>query len=322
MKNMGPWLLAAAFLLVLGGAAAYRLKDGKPVENRRSYFVKFGDLRQTVKASGVVEPKNKVEILPPVSGRVDEVLADQGQNVKKGQPLAWMSSTDRAALFDAALAQGPTVFARWERAYRATPILAPVRGMIIERNVVEGQTVTPTQILFVLADRLIIRARVDESEIGKIRIGQKTELVAEAFPEKPFEGHVRLVDYQARRIGGVSAYAVELDPRSLPAGVRSGMTVRAEFIMQTKESVMLLPLWALKGAHDATVPLQVRRGDSEETVQVKLGLSDGTNVEVVSGLSLGDEIRVEAPDFGAKSASNLFSPFGRAKKKKKKRGHP
>ena len=53
----------------------------------------------------------------------------------KGQILAWMSSTERAALMDAARSKGPEEVSRWEELYRPTPILAPIRGTVISRNI-------------------------------------------------------------------------------------------------------------------------------------------------------------------------------------------
>jgi macrolide-specific efflux system membrane fusion protein len=52
-------------------------------------------------------PQNRLEIKPPIAGRAEEVLVNEGELVKAGQIIAWMSSTDRAALLDAARAQGP-----------------------------------------------------------------------------------------------------------------------------------------------------------------------------------------------------------------------
>lgn len=306
------WVLPA-ILLVVGWLAWRSSKTARKTEAWRSYFVERGDLRQSVQASGVIDPKNRVEILPPVAGRVDKVLAEQGERFKKGKPLAWMSSTDRAAVLDAALQQGPTVYAHWEKAFRPTPILAPVDGLLIDKAVVEGQTVGGRPI-FVMADRLIVRSRVDESDISKISLGQPAAAVADAFPGKPFKGKVSLVDYQSRDAGGVTAYQVELEPEDLPAELRSGMTVKVDFLIRSSTGALLLPLGAVGGASETEVELKVKRVGLPERVKVKLGFSDGSSVVVERGLAAGDEVLVEAPDFGAEPASNPLDPFSRRKK--------
>ena len=67
-----------------------------------------------------------MEIKPPIAGRIEKLLVDEGDDVTSGQILGWMSSTDRAAILDAARAQGPEESKRWEDAYKPTPIVAPL----------------------------------------------------------------------------------------------------------------------------------------------------------------------------------------------------
>src|SRR3954470_5738623 len=91
-----------------------------PKVTYREVPVKRGDLQITVLATGTVQPENRLEIKPPIAGRIEQVLVQEGQNVKKGQLLAWMSSTERAAMLDAARSQGPAEVKKWEQLYRPT----------------------------------------------------------------------------------------------------------------------------------------------------------------------------------------------------------
>src|SRR6185295_987790 len=100
-------------------------------------------------------PLNRVEIKPPIAGRVEKLLVDEGAKVEAGQILAWLSSSDRAAILDAARAKGPAELKRWEDAYRPTPISAPLGGVVILRNAVIGETVDPGTVLFAISDTLI-----------------------------------------------------------------------------------------------------------------------------------------------------------------------
>src|ERR1041385_3591306 len=126
-------------VLALAAAVAGCHGAGGKSEARQIPVIR-GSLRLTVQATGNVQPLNKVEILPPVAGRIDKIVALEGAHVKKGQVLAWMSSSERAVLLDNARSKGPDEVKYWEEAYSPTPIIAPVDGLVIARNVVEGQT--------------------------------------------------------------------------------------------------------------------------------------------------------------------------------------
>ncbi|MEK7223385.1 MAG: biotin/lipoyl-binding protein, partial [Pseudomonadota bacterium] len=92
-------VIALAVFVMLGIAAAVywnASRDAQP--SYREVTATRGDLEVTILSTGVVQPRNRLEIKPPVAGRADEVLVAEGEAVKKGQILAWMSSTERAAL--------------------------------------------------------------------------------------------------------------------------------------------------------------------------------------------------------------------------------
>src|ERR1700733_12367316 len=82
-----------------------------------------GTIEETVNATGSVSPLNRVEIKSTMSGRIEKLLVNEGAKVNQGQIIAWMSSTDRAAILDGARAQGPDVLKKWQDVYKATPII-------------------------------------------------------------------------------------------------------------------------------------------------------------------------------------------------------
>src|SRR3989338_10376289 len=106
-------ILAVIILLVRG--CAHRGKQAAK-ETLRRVTVSRQDLRLTKTATGEVTPQNRVEVKPPIAGRIEQMLVREGDAITQGQILAWMSSSDRAALLDAARAQGPEVLAHWESA--------------------------------------------------------------------------------------------------------------------------------------------------------------------------------------------------------------
>src|SRR3989338_7639221 len=74
-----------------------RSQDGDQ-QQFRTIKVEHGSINVTVLSTGTVTPQNRLEIKPPISGRIERILVREGQRVGKGQMIAWMSSTERAAL--------------------------------------------------------------------------------------------------------------------------------------------------------------------------------------------------------------------------------
>src|SRR5580693_1185372 len=111
------WPIILILLLLIGGGAFYWFRQ-KGHHRRGDVTIerveaKLGSIQDTVQATGEVLPLNRVAINAPVAGRINQLLVAEGDSVKAGQILAWMSSTDRAAILDAARAQGPDAFKKW-----------------------------------------------------------------------------------------------------------------------------------------------------------------------------------------------------------------
>src|SRR6185437_386915 len=140
---MKKWLLLLGGIIIVGGAAYYGWSQRHKKRGDRTVQTvqaRLGSFEDSVEATGEVEPLNRVEIKPTIPGRIEQLLVDKGSRVKAGQLLAWMSSSDRASILDAALAKGPDEYKRWQDSYKPTPVVAPLSGTIILRNVVVGQT--------------------------------------------------------------------------------------------------------------------------------------------------------------------------------------
>lgn len=286
-------LLAVTALIALSGCGHGNAKaTGQKVKVQR------GDIRQVVQATGQVEPLNKVSILPPVTGRIDKIVVVEGETVKRGQVLAWMSASDRAAILDNARSEGPAVLKQWEDEYKSTPIVAPTDGLIIARNVVTGQTVAADTDMYDLSDRLVVFADVDETDLGKIHMNQIADCTVEAYPNKVFESSVSLIGHQAIKVNNVISYQINLEPKKVPGELRAGMTADVNFIVQLKQDVLWIPNFAVKGQQQgpATVKVLTTPGKPPEDRDIVLGISDGVKVEVVSGLDEGETIVIPGLD--------------------------
>ena len=313
-------VILVAFLLTILSAVGWYLLNGRDdsaYTEYREFPVTRGRIDVTVTTPGVVEPENRLEIKPPVPGRIDEVLVDEGDAVTRGQILAWISSTERAALIDAARARGPEEVKRWESFYKATPVIAPINGTIILRSVEPGQTFTSQDAVLVMSDRLTVKAQVDETDLGQIRIGQRAEVTLDAYPDKTIPADVLQIAYDAKTVNNVTTYQVDVLPGELPDFMRSGMTANVSFSVASRTDVLLLPVETVRISEGRSLVL-LRVQDSRQPVEreVRTGLSDGKNIELLSGLNEGDVVVVEQVKSGATQGTNPFAPFPPRQKKR------
>lgn len=293
MKRM---IAVAAAVAVLGGAYwAYTSraeKNGKG-ERSRPVAVEVETLEETVDATGSVSPNNRVEIKPPVAGRVETLLVDEGDRVKSGQIVAWLSSTDRAAILDAARAQGPEEFKKWQDAYKPTPVVASLPGEVILRNVVVGEAVSAATIMFAVADTLIVNAQVDEADIGKVQVGQAARIRLDSYPDQPVDGKVVDVLYEGKNVSNVITYGVKVKPETVPPFFRSQMTANVSFIIRSKAGALTLPANAVREGKDGKRVVLLpaaEEGAAPVEREVKTGIEADEKVEIVEGLAAGDKV--------------------------------
>jgi macrolide-specific efflux system membrane fusion protein len=283
----------------------------------REVAVTRGAIAVTILANGAVRPRNRLEIKPPLAGRVEQVLVQEGQAVHKGQILAWMSSSERAALLDAARARGPEEVRRWEEFYKATPILSPIHGTVIKRSVEPGQSFTSADAVLVLSDRLIVQAQVDETDIAQVKPRQKARITLDAYPSETIPAEVGAVAYEAKTVSNVTTYTVDVLPEKVPAFMRSGMTASVAFQVASKEDVVRVPSHALKARDGNAYVLVAKDGGTREERAVQTGITDGKFTEVVEGLREGEKVLIAQLRAEKRTGTNPFATFGRPAQPKK-----
>jgi HlyD family secretion protein len=218
-----------------------------------------------------------------------------------------------------------------------TVIRAPIDGVVLSRQVDEGQTVAaslqaPT--LFEIARDLTdmqLETSVDEADIGRVNTGQSVRFTVDAYPGTTFVGTVHQVRLQSTTTSGVVTYTVIIRTRNEALRLRPGMT--ADVLVQVAKSdrALVVPNAALRltaadfGGALAAVPraaagdslVFVIRGGRPEAVAVTTGLSDGVATAITSGaLREGDAVVTEVTDAAsttaaaASAASKPASPLG------------
>lgn len=226
-------------------------------------------------------------------------------------------------------------------------IYSPIDGIILERDVEEGETVaasfsTPT--LFTIAGDLTqmeIEADVDEADIGRLRVGQRVEFSVDAFPGKTFDGEVTEIRMMAVEESNVVTYTVVINAPNPEKILMPGMTANVVFYVTEKKDILVVPNRALQFTPDpavlqayqdanpqikVSVPASPETGTNEgETVWLKtntaiypqtvvVGETDEINYELISGVQEGDEViismtSVSAKDHTGGESAGAKSPF-------------
>lgn len=311
MKNKRT-LTVIVSLAVLGIAAVVAATRLKPNTETvvKEVSPHLGTVQTLISTTGSVLPKNRLEIKPPVNGRVESILVKEGDKVKKGQTLGWLSSTERAALLDAAQGQGEEKLKYWQEVYKPIALIAPIDGEVIVATVQPGQTVTTTEAVLVLSDRLIVRAQVDETDIGKIKDGQGAEIELDAYPDAKIKAQVDHIYYESETVNNVTIYKVDLVPQEAPVFFRSGMNATINFVVESKENALLIAQEAVNNEDGEDYVLM--RSDDGKTLAkrpVTLGMTQDKNVEIVSGLSLDETVIVKSKKFSLPKTSSGTNPF-------------
>ena len=194
-------------------------------------------------------------------------------------------------------------------------IYSPIDGVILSREVEEGQTVaasmtTPT--LFTIAQDLTdmrVIADVDEADIGGVKVGQRVSFAVDAFPNDKFEGHVTQVRQQATTSSNVVTYQVVISAPNPDLKLMPGLTANVEIFTLELHDVLCVSAKALryfpretalmKGdviepAEGRAPKLWYRDGQTIKAYPVQVGASNGIFTQITSGVSEGQEVINEA----------------------------
>jgi membrane fusion protein, macrolide-specific efflux system len=317
MKRKIKILMAILVIAAAASLLAFKFTGSKNQEAvTKEIHPSRGDIQTTVSTTGIVYPRNRLEVVPSVAGRIDKMLVNEGDTVRKGQILAYMSSSDRASLIDAARAQGAEALKYWENAYKPIPIIAPIDGTVIVRTIEPGQPVTTATDIVVISDKLIVRASVDETDIGRVALGQRASVSLDAHPEITVKGKVDHIYYESTTSNNVTIYYVQIECDRIPAVFRSGMSANIEIVEKMSRNALLLPSEAVKennGEKYVVVKGEENGKPRPEKRVVTTGLASNDNIEITSGLSDADTILISSKTFvlpKSDNGKNMFMPSG------------
>ncbi|MEI7639883.1 MAG: efflux RND transporter periplasmic adaptor subunit [bacterium] len=310
-KNKFLWIIIVVIAVVII-AGFFMLKGSKTVEKvYKTINPVRGEIKLVVTTTGDVQPQNRLQVMPPVSGRIDKILVKEGELVKAGQTLVMMSSSDRAAILDIARAQGNKSMKAWNDVYKPIPLIAPISGQVIVSQMQPGQTVGMSDAIVVLSNRLIVQAQVDETDIGKVQIGQDAAITLDAYPDSVIKAKVDHIYYESKVVNNVTIYNVDILPDRVPDFFRSGMSANVDITQQDHKGVLTLPIDAVKredGKAFVYVPATGEKGNPEKR-EVITGLTDDNNVEIVSGVTENEAVMQQIQTYSIQKSQQSVNPF-------------
>ncbi len=187
-------------------------------------------------------------------------------------------------------------------------ITAQFDGVVASVYVDEGDVVAVTTTIIHLVDltSMELEVDVDEIDIAEVKVGQRAIIELDALPDLQLEGEVTSVSLLAREEGGLVLYEVKVGfgvPEG--SGIRVGMSATADIVIDERSDVLLVPYRAIKNDAQGNPVVEVMVGEEIEERPVVIGISDGFDTEIVSGLSEGDIVVYETRTKAA-SSSSLF----------------
>lgn len=366
-------LIAAVVLVAIAVATVLFIRRGGPitVEVAAARPAPAGGSTTVLNASGYVEPRRKATVSSKITGKVTEVLVDEGMIVEQGQVLAQLDDSDARRRYDAVRAQRDVARASLdeievnlddaERTLRRTldlgakgvasqqdldsataavdalearlavarqnlasaeaqlavsaqdlenyTIRAPFAGVAVSKDAQPGEMVSPVSAgggftrtgisTIVDMSSLEIEVDVNESYIANVSPGQPAEAVLDAYPDWHIPATVRTVIPTADRQKATVKVRLtfdKLDPRILP-----DMGVKVAFLevrpdgLDTPAAVALIPADAIR-QDDGHSVVYILSGENLERRAVNVGRSAGGEVEIMAGLTPGEQVVVNGPE--------------------------
>lgn len=183
-----------------------------------------------------------------------------------------------------------------------TSIKAPMNGIVSTRDVQIGQIVSSgisnvgggTTILTIIdLSRIFVQAYIDESSIGKLRVGQKAIISVDAYPDQEFIGSVVRISPEGSNNSNVVTFETKIEVIDQHKNLlKPRMTVSAEILVEERENCLSIPTEAIsRKGNQRFVELIDNRGKFSKK-EIEVGISDGLMTEVKTGLQKGDQIRI------------------------------
>lgn len=307
-----------------------------------------GNVVSTVSSTGTLTLEKSVDISSKVTGRITQVYVRENQEVRAGDILVKLDDSQLTSTLrqnEVKLANAQITYERSLALFRQggiaksqldtdntnyqvalnsyqiskdnlddTVITTPISGVVIGKPISTGQTVAPgistPMVLMVVGDlsSMQIEALVDESDIGKIKVGQNVKFSVDSFDGEVFDGVVRLVSKKSLTQQNVIYYTVYVKVLDTKGKLIPGMTARSNIMIEQSNDVIYIPRTAVKDVGKKKFVQIVTSENSKDgikEVQVETGLFGENGIEIKSGLSEGDTVVMRSSKNKTSDSSTL-----------------
>jgi len=226
-------------------------------------------------------------------------MAVNKQNVAKAQVSVLKA---KIAQSQAQVVEDQANLKQLEEQLSYTDIVSPIDGLVLSRDVQMGDAVSSILVLgstatlvMTLGDtsEVYVKGKVDESDIGKVYLGQRARIKVESFKDKTFDGKVTKISPMGVEKDNVTTFEVRVSIQNPGGELKAEMTANAEIILDEHKNVLQIPEGAIIYDKDKKASVEVpnpKGKDGKDKVAVNIGISNGAKTEVLSGLKEGQEV--------------------------------
>jgi len=227
---------------------------------------------------------------------------EQAENRQRAASGQLVIARARVAESTANVAQAHAAVERAEEELANATIRAPIRGTVLSRDLEVGSPVSSILNLGANAtlvmtlgdiDRVFVRGKVDEADIGRVRLGQQARITTETFRDKIFEGRVTEISPIGVEKDNVTTFQVEVSIDNPGKELKANMSANAEIVLEQFPESLLVPEAAIVYDPQKRPFVDVVDPGSKtgrRRVSVKVGVGNGTRMQVLSGLKAGDKV--------------------------------
>jgi HlyD family secretion protein len=202
----------------------------------------------------------------------------------------------------AQVAQNQASLKQLEEQLSYTTITSPMDGTILSRDVEIGDAVSSILVLGSTAtlvmtigdtNQVYVQGKVDESDIGKVYLGQAARIKVESFKDKTFLGKVTKIAPLGVEKDNVTTFEVRVSIDNPGGELKANMTANAEILLDEHKNVLTVPEQAVLYDKDRNASIEVpdpKQKNGRRKVDIKVGISNGTKTEILAGLSPGDTV--------------------------------
>jgi HlyD family secretion protein len=226
-------------------------------------------------------------------------LALNKQNVAKAQMMVLQA---KIAQSQAEVAHDQANLKQLDEQLNYTDIVSPIDGIILSRDVEMGDAVSSILVLgssatlvMTIGDtrEVYVKGKVDESDIGRVYLGQPARIKVESFKDKTFNGVVTKISPMGVEKDNVTTFEVRVSINNPGGELRAEMTANAEIILEEHKSVLQVAEGAIIYDKDRKASVEVpdpTGKDGQRKVAINIGISNGAKTEVLNGLKEGDQV--------------------------------